>query len=405
MRLRQKSAPKRNLSVLRAELDLSPVNIFASLCGASRAAIAVSGGSDSMAMLHLAFEWAKAVQNPPQFVVLTVDHNLRAASATEALQVGAWCAEFGLQHEILNWQHQMPTTGIQAKARQARYDLMTAWCAGHGVPVLMTGHTADDQAETVLMRSSRTSTAASLAGIWPERDWNAVRVIRPLLNLRRGELRNYLKKRGLDWIDDPSNHDTRFERVRVRKDLNGKLGSLVFQAQSAYVEILRDRELAQVWCDQNLNIHELGFVRFSRPGFQKLSAGVQDLIIQRLLNICGMQNSVVLGKRTNLLNWLIQEAGTRRSLGGAVFSKRRFEVVVGRETGRNPPPPILIPASGEVIWDGRFRVSGPVGAIVTPRPVQPRQKDIPAFVQAGLPVVVVDGLIVIQGVKYEFLRH
>lgn len=405
MRLRLKSAPKRNSSVLRAEHSLDSEKLFASLTGQTRVALAVSGGSDSIAMMLLAKAWASAAQNLPYLVVLTVDHDLRAASASEALQVAAWCEDIGLPHEILRWQHNKPKTGIQAKARQARYDLMAAWCANNGVSSLLTGHTADDQAETVLMRSSRTATAASMAGIWPERDWNGIRIVRPLLNMRRDDLRQYLKLNHQSWIEDPSNEDTRFERVRIRQSLKGEVGNLVLQAQTAQAEFRLEQESAYTWCEQNLHIHDQGFARFSRAEFQKLSLGAQDLIIQRLLGLCGMQNSVELVKRKNLLNWLVEPLGSRRSLGGAVFTKRQLEVVVGREPGRKPPQSILIPDSGEVIWDGRFRVVGPVGAIVIPQPTKPRQKDIPAFVQATLPVVVVDGHILNEGVKCEFLRH
>jgi tRNA(Ile)-lysidine synthase len=176
-----------------AEADLSNLNLFALLNDVPRVALAVSGGSDSMAMLVLTAEWVKAKKNPSAIIVLTVDHGLRDASIGEARQVREWCTALGLCHEILTWENQKPATGIQAKARQARYDLMTAWCVQNHVPVLLTGHTADDQAETVLMRKSRTSSAASLAGIWPERDWNGVRVVRPLLNLRRQDLRNFLR--------------------------------------------------------------------------------------------------------------------------------------------------------------------------------------------------------------------
>ncbi len=391
--------------MLRAEPDFSSLGIFAILNGASRVALAVSGGSDSMALLRLVLDWLKVLSNPPHIFALTVDHSLRDASANEAMQVGVWCAALGVPHEILKWNHDHPQSGIQAKARKARYDLMTAWCDVHNVPVLMTGHTADDQAETVKMRSSRTSTAASLAGIWPERDWNEIRVVRPLLNLRREDLRSYLRLHHQNWIDDPSNNDVRFERVRVRQTLKGALGGFADHAQSAQAEIRHDQRLAETWCTHHLHIHELGFTQFRRVDFEPLNNGVQGHVVQRILNICGMRNSVELAGRLKLLEWLNQEAGTRRSLGGAVFAKRRLEIIVGREPGRLSQNAVSIPTSGEVIWDGRFRVTGPIGAIVTPRPQKPRQKDIPAFIQAGLPTVMLNGLILNQGVKYEFLRH
>src|SRR5690606_12644273 len=104
-----------------------------------------------------------------------------------------------------------------ARARQARYDLMNDWCRANGATVLMTAHTLDDQAETVLMRLARTSSLDSLAGIPKLGQWQGLKVFRPLLGERRETLRQYLRALGQEWIEDPSNDDPRFERVRIRK--------------------------------------------------------------------------------------------------------------------------------------------------------------------------------------------
>ena len=151
--------------------------------------------------------------------VLTVDHGLRPEAAAEAVKVAEWCARLGLEHHTLRWEGTKPKTGLQAKARAARYDLLSAWCKANGVTYLLTGHTMDDQAETVLMRQQRTDTAESLAGIWETAVWDGVKVFRPLLGQSRADLRAYLASLGQPWIDDPSNSDTRFERVRVRQAL------------------------------------------------------------------------------------------------------------------------------------------------------------------------------------------
>jgi tRNA(Ile)-lysidine synthase len=404
MLLKPKSGRSRNISVPLAESELSSLNIFASLNDASRVALAVSGGSDSMAMLRLILEWAKARNNPPQIFILTVDHGLRVASVGEALQVGNWCRVLNLHHETLVWANDKPISGIQAKARKARYDLMAAWCVNNHVPILLTGHTADDQAETVLMRKARTSSAASLAGIWPERIWGGILIVRPLLKVRREELRHYLKSKNQMWIEDPSNDDARFERVRVRHSLMGEVHGFVDEAQAAQEEVKHDQRRADSWCEQNLKVHALGFVQFGRAAFLHLNHNARDKVILRLLYICGMHNAVERIERTNLAAWIAQNTGYRRSLGGALFAKRRAEIIVGREPGRISQVLVMIPVSGEVIWDGRFRVSGPVGAVVEANSPIPRNKDIPAFIQAGLPIVRMNGQFLDVGVKYVFLR-
>lgn len=400
-----RSGRSRNISVRLAESDLSSLNIFASLNDVSRVALAVSGGSDSVAMLRLVHAWAERQEPHPQIFVLTVDHGLRPSSADEAAQVQLWCSALHIHHETLSWKNLKPQTGLQAKARQARYDLMSAWCAKHQVPVLLTAHTADDQAETVLMRKERTSSAASLAGIWPEREWNGIRIIRLLLQLRRTDLRNFLVALQQTWIEDPSNDDDRFERVRVRKRLQGEVLGFVEQAKAAQDEVRQQREQAQGWSRQNLKIHDMGYVTFDRVAFSQLQQPIQDNIVSRILLLCGMHNDVELRERSQLITWLCSDGGSRRALGGALFAKRRREIIVGREPGRISKVPLSITGAGEVIWDRRFRVSGPVGASVTCGAIQPRQAKIPAFIQAGFPVVMREGLIVDIGVKYEFLRH
>jgi tRNA(Ile)-lysidine synthase len=178
------------------------------------AAVAVSGGADSFALLH----WAVEAGHP--VVALTVDHGLREGSAAEAQAVRTWCSERKIQHETLVWRGEKPGTGIQAAAREARYRLLCEACYRMGIANLLTAHTADDQAETVFMRLRR-GAGRGLAGMPSERKIAAgpgelITLHRPLLGFRRAELRAYAEGAGLPFTDDPSNDDERFERVRVR---------------------------------------------------------------------------------------------------------------------------------------------------------------------------------------------
>jgi tRNA(Ile)-lysidine synthase len=120
---------------------------------------------------------------------------------------------------VLHWENRSQEGNLQAQARAARYDLLCSWARRHGIPVLALGHTADDQAETVLMRMARASGVTGLSGMAERRTRDGVTLLRPLLDVTRSELRRYLEARGIDWAEDPSNEDTRFERVRVRQAL------------------------------------------------------------------------------------------------------------------------------------------------------------------------------------------
>lgn len=180
-------------------------------------AVAVSGGGDSMALLALATEWAKS-RGVALFVV-TVDHGLRTASAREARFVADFCAQHDLAHNILHWENRPTKGNLQAQARQARIDLISAWANAEGIAQILTGHTADDQAETILLRLGRGSGVDGLSGIAETRTTGALTWWRPLLSTSRKQLRDYLRSRNIPWIEDPSNDDPRFDRVKAREAL------------------------------------------------------------------------------------------------------------------------------------------------------------------------------------------
>lgn len=184
----------------------------------ARIAIALSGGGDSTALALMARDHFGAIGQAGRLLAVTVNHGLRSESAEEADRVGQLCAELGIAHRIRRWEGDKPATGLQAAARAARYRLLAETVDEAGGGIVLTGHTRDDQLETVAMRAARGS-GRGLAGIAPAtlhegRTW----FVRPLLATGRAELRAFLKARGQGWIDDPSNRDRRFERVRVRQD-------------------------------------------------------------------------------------------------------------------------------------------------------------------------------------------
>ncbi|MDH2325262.1 tRNA lysidine(34) synthetase TilS [Cereibacter sp. SYSU M97828] len=169
--------------------------------------LAVSGGGDSMALLSLA--------SALRCHAVTVDHGLRAESRAEAEAVARHCAAIGIPHDILRWQWD-GTGNLQDAARRGRYALIAEWAQARGIGVVALGHTQDDVAETFLMRLARGAGLDGLSamrGAWFDRiDWR-----RPLLGISRAALRDHLTAKGIAWIEDPSNDDPRFERVRARQ--------------------------------------------------------------------------------------------------------------------------------------------------------------------------------------------
>ncbi len=191
--------------------------LFAGLEGSSLL-LAVSGGSDSVALMALAARWAAGL-GTGAFIphVATVDHGLRPASRAEADHVASMADALGLPHAILDWDGPKPRTGVPARARAARYALLAAHARAVGATHLLTGHHADDQAETILLRLTRGSGVAGLAGM--RRDTALapdLRLVRPLLGLRKGELVAFCQADGLRTVDDPSNADPAYARAKLR---------------------------------------------------------------------------------------------------------------------------------------------------------------------------------------------
>ncbi|HEX5279768.1 MAG TPA: tRNA lysidine(34) synthetase TilS [Micropepsaceae bacterium] len=184
-------------------------------------AIAVSGGGDSVALMHLAAGWANASHLLPP-VVLTVDHGLRPESGRDAARVKAWAEACGLKAVVLRWAGAKPHTAVEEQARIARHKLMGDWCSQQNTDWLLLGHTKDDQAENFLLRLGRGSGVDGLSAMQaaiplPARAAPAVMLMRPLLGFSRAELRCWLSGRGVIWLEDPMNDDDHFARTRVRK--------------------------------------------------------------------------------------------------------------------------------------------------------------------------------------------
>jgi tRNA(Ile)-lysidine synthase len=179
--------------------------------------VAVSGGSDSVALLHLITRVQAHFGGRVR--AATVDHRLRREAADEARFVADLCTSLGVRHDTLVWEHGDITGNLQDQARHARYRLLGDWARAKRVGHVVIGHTADDQAETFLMGLAREAGIDGLAGMRRRWQADAVHWARPLLATPREELRAYLRRHRIGWVDDPSNADERFTRVKARRVL------------------------------------------------------------------------------------------------------------------------------------------------------------------------------------------
>ena len=186
-----------------------------------RVALAVSGGVDSICLLH----WLAKLNL--DIVALHVHHHLRAAADIESEYVVTTCKKLGVPCHIFHWLEQKPATGIEAAARNARYKFMTDFCHKNDIDVLMVAHQADDQIETFLMNLSRGSGVVGLSGIQRETYRDGIKIVRPLLNVFRRELVEYCRHNDIKYFEDEMNFDDKYTRVKIRQNrhlLSEKLG-------------------------------------------------------------------------------------------------------------------------------------------------------------------------------------
>lgn len=198
---------------------------------------AVSGGSDSLALLFLLNDYLSARVDGPRLVAVTVDHGLRPEAAAEAQWVGEVCRRHHIVHETVRWLEPAPLRALSEEARIARYNLLCRAAEKFGSNTIMTGHTMDDQVETYTMRLQRLSKRGLSAMARESRLAGKFRLIRPLLSCRRQHLRDYLEEKGLGWVNDPSNENEAYERVRIRKSIKDE------SVEEAMREIAQAREL------------------------------------------------------------------------------------------------------------------------------------------------------------------
>lgn len=366
--------------------------------------LAVSGGGDSMALLALASAWAGA-QPGASLAVVTVDHGLRAAAAGEALSVARRAAALGLSHDTLRWDGGDGTGNLAEAAREARRALIAAWARARGIGTVLLGHTMDDQAETVLLRLARGSGVGGLAAMAWESEGAGIRWLRPLLSVRREDLRAHLDAIGWHWVEDPTNADLAHDRPKARAMLGllGDLGLTVERLATTARHMAEAREVLDA-AEGALAREALAWSPEgeARVALLPLAAAPRAVATQFLADllaaVAGARHPPRLDgvERLHARALAGEEGGT--SLHGVVARVEPGRLRLRREPARVAPP---VPAADGAEWDGRWRLSSDVAvpggaeigalgldglALVERRPDQPAEvlRTTPAVRAGGL---------------------
>ncbi|MDZ4096890.1 MAG: tRNA lysidine(34) synthetase TilS, partial [Paracoccaceae bacterium] len=307
----------------------------------------------SLAMLHVLVRAAWSVR------AVTVDHGLRPEAAAEARMVAQICAALGVEHDTLRWDHGAIAGNVQDQARRARYGLIADWARAKGITHVAVGHTADDNAETVLLGLAREAGLDGLCGMRPRWQEAGLEWGRPFLAQTRADLRRYLGARGIGWIDDPSNEDDHYTRVRARKVLAAlaPLGitSAGLNAVAGHLASVRaSMDWALAGAVAQIVRTEAGEVIVDRAGFDALPAEfARRLVIAALRWVSGagyapraaavqrVQEAVQAGRDCTLWGCRIRATGQQVR----IYREARAVVGVVCDTGQ--------------LWDGRWRLEGP----------------------------------------------
>jgi tRNA(Ile)-lysidine synthase len=341
------------------EDDKSPISarqaksLFADWKHAPGLVLAVSGGPDSIALMWLVARWRGALSRGPSLLAVTVDHGLRAEAAREAREVKRLARHLGMSHRTVRWSGDKPTSGLPAAARAARYRLLATVARRSGASHILTAHTRDDQAETLLMRLLRGSGIGGLAAMARESEREGVLLARPFLNISKSRLIATLEKAKIGYADDPTNRDTRFTRPRIRNLIEGlgaeggdarnlaRLASRLARANAA-IEILADgaaRYLALR--DQTIGSRPTAATgqrkaTFEAAAFAALPEEIRLRLLLRAIDRVGHEGPAELGKAEALLAALdraLQETADRpqrlkQTLAGAVVSLAGGRIVI-----------------------------------------------------------------------------
>jgi tRNA(Ile)-lysidine synthase len=323
-------------------------------------AVAVSGGGDSLALALLVQEWVNARSG--EMLALTVDHGLRSESAEEAAKVQSLLRARGVAHEILLWRGDKPSTRVQELAREARYKLLLQACRDRGFPVLAVAHNLEDQIETFWMRLAHGSGLDGLAAMAPVREEEGVCIIRPSLAFSRARLRATCAQRDIGWIEDPSNKNEKYLRVKLRAFEEVLAGEgLTPERLSLTLQKLEDaREALQVMAAREFSacvtLHPEGYATLNRAEWEKLPRELRRRVLMQALKSVSPHPHAPGFEATELARLELEDVSfAGKTLSGCDIFPKGGDILIAREASAVERHRRIVEG---MLWDGRFRLSG-----------------------------------------------
>ncbi|WP_168464391.1 tRNA lysidine(34) synthetase TilS [Wolbachia endosymbiont of Ctenocephalides felis wCfeT] len=322
-----------------------------------RVAIAVSGGIDSIVLLHL------VINLSIEHVVLTVDHSLRPESKKETEFVINYAKELGAKESyILSWKRDSIKGNIQAQARKARYQLLTEWCKKNGVEYLLVAHHKDDQAETFLLRLERGSGIDGLSSMDCKSFLNGVCILRPLLNFNRNDIEKYANFHQLNWIEDRSNQDLKYKRTLYRNLLKASDNQEVLTERVCLTALHMKRaakalaHYTHMAFNDCVNMHDFGYIEIKLSKFYELPEEIAlRLLLYSIMAVGNKHYKPRYCKLIAIFNEIVQkDSNVNRTLSGCKIRKYEESILIIREAAKIREVTVNLPLNEPIKWDNRF---------------------------------------------------
>lgn len=321
---------------------------------ASHIVVAVSGGADSLALTLLLQEWAQ--KNHKSLTALTVDHQLRPESQSEAQQVHQWLTSRQIPHHTLTWESNNPSSRIQEKARDARYTLLKEWCYAHNANVLVTAHHAMDQVETFMMRLTRGSGLKGLCCMRPMTQWPDLVLLRPFLEIWPEKLHHVLQLLNQPYVNDPSNQNLKFERIRWRQTIQNREEIFTTIHRLQVSQSMVDHQLQQI-AQSVLKWTSSGEIILNESQLRRYDFATWLLFFSELFRVFNAKGYAP--KYPAIVRFcqkLFDNQQRVLTLGGALIRYRKNQIIISREKRAQQKPLILSKGTHHIWWDRRFWV-------------------------------------------------
>jgi tRNA(Ile)-lysidine synthase len=353
-------------------------------------AVAVSGGVDSIVLLHLITNWAKKQQHPLP-TALTVNHGLRSESQQEAEFVVSYAKELGAKESfILNWKKQNIKCNVQSQARKARYKLLTAWCKNNNVKHLLVAHHKDDQAETFLLRLERGSGIDGLSSMDYKSFLNGVCILRPLLDFSRSNIEKYANFHQLKWVEDRSNTDLKYRRTLYRNLLKASDNQEILTERICLTALHTKRaakalmHYTRLAFHGHVNVHDLGYIEIKLSEFYQLPEEIAlRLLLYSIMAIGSKHYKPRYDSLIAIFNKILQKNNdVNCTLSECKIRKYGESILIIREASKIQKITVSLPLNGPIEWDNRFSctILGNQECSVTIAPLRKTQK-IPQFLK------------------------